>query len=158
MRLQDLNPITQLNQLDHHDWLEAEILVFQCFEQGLFQWTNPKFLYFLDNVITGLLTLHRHEHRQLRGVFYARVVEELMPVGIDDGLRERMVAISDGKPPEARLKNNVWHGPSCAWPSYRADLWNGLAFWIMQRRQQDNKLTVRLLRRRTKLQREKRDA
>ncbi|MFG6094720.1 hypothetical protein SPB21_05695 [Leptothoe sp. ISB3NOV94-8A] len=158
MRSQDPNPITQLNQLEHHDWLEAEPLIFQCFEHGLFQWTNPKFLYFLDNVVIGLLTLHRHEHRQLRGVVYARVIEEKMPVGIDDGLRDRMVAIAEGKPPAARLKKNGWHGPSCSWPSYRANLWNGRAFWIMQHRQQDKKLTVSLLRSRAKLKREKRDA
>ncbi len=157
MRSHNPNPIVQLNQLEHHDWIEAEPLIFQCFEHGLFQWTNPKFLYFLDNVVTGLLTLHRHEHRQLRAIIYARVIEEQMPVGVDEDLRERMVAISDGKPPAARLKKNIWHGLNCAWPSYRASLWSGQAFWIMQYRQQDNKLTLSLLRRRAKLKREKRD-
>ncbi|MGD1950781.1 MAG: hypothetical protein ACFB14_14205 [Leptolyngbyaceae cyanobacterium] len=158
MRSQDPNPIAQLNKLEHHDWLEAEPLIFQCFEHGVFQWTNPKFLYFLDNVITGLLTLHRHEHRQLRAIIYARVVEELMPAGIDDDLRERIVATSNGTPPAAKLKKNVWHGPSCVWPSYRGSLWSGRAFWVIQHRQQDKELTVSFLRRRAKLKRENCDA
>ncbi|MFG6094086.1 hypothetical protein SPB21_02500 [Leptothoe sp. ISB3NOV94-8A] len=145
--------IEQLNQLNAADWLEAEPLIFQCFEEGIFEWSNPKFLAFLEATITGLLTIPRHERKQLRGMMYARYVAEHMPVGIDDDIRNQIAAIAAGQP-VPKLVRGIWRGPSCVWPSHRSSLWSGRAFWVIQQQFVDGKLAVDLLRRRAKLRRQ----
>ncbi|ESA34174.1 hypothetical protein N836_18165 [Leptolyngbya sp. Heron Island J] len=79
--------IAELNQLGNYDYLEAEGLIYLCLEHGLLEWSNPKFLRFLDKMITGLMFRAQHECRQLRGLMYARYVVDHMPVvGVDDGV------------------------------------------------------------------------
>ncbi|NEP19302.1 MAG: hypothetical protein F6J97_20805 [Leptolyngbya sp. SIO4C1] len=88
--------ITKLNSLNvEEDDLEAHPLIYQCFEEGVFDWFNPKFLSFLGQVIRDLVVVSRLELYQMRGVMYARYVLEHMPKGIDDSLLEKMQEIAD---------------------------------------------------------------
>ncbi|MEA5465295.1 hypothetical protein [Leptothoe sp. PORK10 BA2] len=158
--------IAELNNLPRYDLLEGEDLVCRCFEHGIFEWTNPKFLVFLKHTVEAYL-YDEIGRRQLRGLMYARYAAEHMPPGVDDDIKRWMVAIAAGEP-EPKLKkqittfpgqpsNKVWTGPCCHWPSVRGNLWSQV-FWVKQSRFVNGRLTTELRRRQSKLRRQQKEA
>lgn len=88
--------IIKLNSLNvEEDDLEADPIIYQCFEEGVFEWSNPKFLSFLGQAIKALVNVSRLERQQMRGVMYARYVLKHMPKGIDNSLLELMEDIAN---------------------------------------------------------------
>lgn len=145
--------ISELNGLDKYDYLEGSRLIYRCFEHGIFEWSNPKFLAFLKEAIWGLLYTAPCERKQLRGLMYARYVAEHMPPGADDDIRQFCIAIAAGEP-QAKLVRGQWRGPACLWPSPR--VWPMSGFWLYQERIVNGRLSMEMRRRQLKLERQRR--
>ena len=119
----DYHPaIAALNALNYGDWLEAEPLIEQCIEEGIYPWSNPKFLHHLHHFIVNLVTLTCNADRFMRGIIYARHIAERMPSGLDDSVLATLQTLAEGNPlPAVKPTSGIRKGKPkgrhyCHWP------------------------------------------